>query len=262
MSGRGRTGLVVLLVAALGCAGAGGPDGSEAAGRGAGQAGSSELTVFAAASLTDAFTALGELHEDRHPDVRLRFSFAGSQQLARQIIDGAPADVFASSSPEDMADVVAAGLVRGRPETFATNSLAIAVEPGNPLGVSGLGDLARSDLVLVLADKAVPAGRYAAQALQAAGVRAAPSSYETDVRAALGKVRLGEADAAIVYRSDVVAAAGAVDGVDIPPDLNVTASYPAAALTGGHNPAVASTFLELLRSPAGQVVLGEHGFTP
>jgi molybdate transport system substrate-binding protein len=262
MSWRSRTILVVLLVAALGCAGASGPDGSEAAGPGSGQAGSRELTVFAAASLTDVFTALGELPEGGHPGTRLIFSFAGSQQLARQIIDGAPADVFASSSPEDMAAVVAAGLVRGRPETFATNSLAIAVEPGNPLGVSGLGDLARSDLVLVLADEAVPAGRYAAQALRAAGVHVTPSSYETDVRAALGKVRLGEADAAVVYRSDIVAAGGAVDGVDIPASLNVTASYPIAVLTGGRNPDAAAAFLALVRSPAGQAVLAEHGFMP
>jgi molybdate transport system substrate-binding protein len=230
------------------------------AGPSGGVAGDGDLTVFAAASLADAFTALGELHEDRHPGSRVTFSFAGSQQLARQLVDGAPAHVFASSSTDHMDVVAAAGLVVGRPETFATNQLAIAVEPGNPLGIGGLADLARGDLVLVLPAEDVPAGRYAAEALRAAGVRVTPASHEVDVRAALGKVRLGEADAAIVYRSDVTTSAD-VDGVEIPAMENVTATYPIAVLMAGSDGAEASEFLALVRSEEGQAVLVEHGFT-
>jgi molybdate transport system substrate-binding protein len=221
---------------------------------------SAELTVLAAASLTDAFSALASLHEESHPGSRVVLGFAGSQQLARQILDGAPADVFASSDAAHMAELVAAGLVVGQARIFATNRLAIAVEPGNPLDIRDLADLERSDVVVVLTSVHVPAGRYAARALEAAGVEAAPSSYETDVRAALAKVRLGEADAAIVYHSDIVAAAGAVEEVVIADEHNVEAAYPAGAVGTGDQPVQAAAFLELLHSPAGRAVLAEHGF--
>jgi len=159
---------------------------------------SGEVVVFAAASLTDALEAIAADLEAATPGLDVVFSFAGSQQLAAQIAEGAPADVFASADETQMDVVADAGLVAGEPRTFARNSLAIAVEPGNPLGIRGLADLARADVTLVLADEDVPAGRYAAAALEAAGVTVAPASLEVDVRAVLSKVALGEADAAPV----------------------------------------------------------------
>ncbi|HEY8338257.1 MAG TPA: molybdate ABC transporter substrate-binding protein [Egibacteraceae bacterium] len=222
---------------------------------------SGEVVVFAAASLTDALEAIAADLEAATPGLDVVFSFAGSQQLAAQIAEGAPADVFASADETQMDVVADAGLVAGEPRTFARNSLAIAVEPGNPLGIRGLADLARADVTLVLADEDVPAGRYAAAALEAAGVTVAPASLEVDVRAVLSKVALGEADAGIVYRSDIVAAGGDVDEVAIPPDDNVVASYPIALVDGSPNPAGGALFLAAVASDAGREVLAEHGFT-
>ncbi|MDQ3974378.1 MAG: molybdate ABC transporter substrate-binding protein, partial [Actinomycetota bacterium] len=161
-----------------------------------------------------------------------------------------------------MQQVAEAGLVAGRPRPFADNRLVIAVEPGNPLGIRGLADLADPQVTVVLAAEEVPAGAYARQALAAAGVRATPSSLETDVRAVLGRVALGEADAGIVYVSDVVAARGRVEAVAIPPEHNVVVSYPIAVLAPAPNPDGAQAFVDFVLSPAGQAVLARFGFSP
>ncbi|MFN2556561.1 MAG: molybdate ABC transporter substrate-binding protein [Nitriliruptorales bacterium] len=222
--------------------------------------GTQELVVFAAASLSDAFEDVGSAFQQEHPDTRVRFNFAGSQQLAGQIRTGAPADVFASA---DMRQLQAAGtVVAGEPTLFAGNELAIAVERGNPLGVRGLADLGRADLTLVLAAAEVPAGRYARQALERAGVEVKAASLENDVRAALYKVRLGEADAAIVYASDVLAAGDTVTALHIAPAHNVTAAYPMAVLRGAPNPDAAHAFVSFIKSAQAQAVLRQYGFSP
>jgi molybdate transport system substrate-binding protein len=255
---RWRIALLALTVAATACAH------SQAQPSGTGDAGSAvsgDVTVFAAASLMEAFEQIGQVFETRHPDTTVRFNFAGSQRLATQITQGAPADVFASADTVLMDAVASAGGTSSDAEIFAGNVLQIAVEPGNPRNVAGLEDLANTDVTVVLAAEEVPAGRYARGALDAAGVTIAPVSLETDVRAVLSKVSLGEADAGIVYASDVVAAGGAVHGVEIASDRNTAADYPAALLEGAPNPEGGRAFLELLTSPAARRILQDAGFS-
>lgn len=218
-----------------------------------------ELTVLAAASLADAFTELGDAFEATHADATIRFGFGGSQRLATQVVEGAPADVLATADETQMEVVVEAGAVTGEPVTFATNRLAIAVGPGNPLGIQGVADLADPALTLVLAAAEVPAGRYAREVLAAAGVEAQPDSLETDVRAVLGRVALGEADAGIVYASDLVSAGDEVDHVGLA-HHGVTARYPIAVLADARSPALGQAFVDLVRSERGRAVLAEHGF--
>jgi molybdate transport system substrate-binding protein len=222
---------------------------------------SGEATVFAAASLTDAFEDIGERFEQANPDVDVAFNFESSSTLATQITEGAPADVFASASQATMDTVDEAGLVAGERTDFAGNSLQIAVEPGNPKGVESLEDLAQPDLTVVLAAEEVPAGEYARQALDEQGIEVEPASLETDVRAVLSRVALGEADAGIVYVSDVVAAGGDVEGIEIPADQNVPASYPIATLGEAPNPEAGEAFVEYVLSDEGQEVLNEFGFS-
>jgi molybdate transport system substrate-binding protein len=222
---------------------------------------SGEVTVFAAASLTDAFEDLGERFQQANPDIDVSFNFGSSSTLASQITEGAPADVFASASHTTMDVVDDAGLVAGGRTDFAGNSLQIAVEPGNPKGIKGLEDLARSDVTVVLAAEEVPAGEYAREALDARGVDVQPASLETDVRAVLSRVALGEADAGVVYVSDVVAAGDDVEGVEIPADQNVSASYPIAILADAPNPAAGQAFVHYVLSGEGRRVLNELGFS-
>jgi molybdate transport system substrate-binding protein len=245
-----------LLVALAGCTA-----GNETAAAAAGD-GSSELTIFAAASLTDAFEALGAAFAADNPDISMTFNFAGSQTLASQIVAGAPADVFAAANEAQMEVVADAGLLAEPARAFASNRLAIAVEPGNPQGIAGLADLGRADLKVVLAADEVPAGQYARAALDAAGVTVQPVSLETDVRAVLTKVGMGEADAGIVYRSDVATARGRVASVEIPADQNVVATYPIAVVSDGPNPAAAHAFVAYVESQEGRKILSEFGFSP
>lgn len=256
MTGRFRAAVLVLAVGGTaliaGCAG-----GAPSSGM------SGNLTVFAAASLTDAFSALGNTFHAAHPDVTVTFDFAGSQTLASQIVDGgAPADVFASANETQMQTVVDAGRARGNPRVFAGNRLAIAVEKGNPKGIEGLADLARPGLVLVLAAPEVPAGAYARQVLDRAGIVVHPASLERDVRAVLSKVALGEADAGIVYTTDVVALGGAVEAVAIPTEQNVVAAYPIVAIAGTRHPAAADAFVRFVTSAQGTETLDRFGFAP
>lgn len=222
---------------------------------------SGEVLVSAAASLTDAFAALAEAFAATEPQVEVVLNLAGSQTLASQLLEGAPADVFASANERQMDVVADAGGLAGDPTVFATNQLAIAVEPGNPLGIGGLTDLAAPELLLVLPAEEVPAGRYARQALEASGVTVTPVSLERDVRAARSKVELGEADAAIVYASDVVAAQGRVSGVELPADQQVTAIYPIARLADAPNPEAAEAFVAFVLSEQGQDLLTASGFS-
>ncbi|MGA0831150.1 MAG: molybdate ABC transporter substrate-binding protein [Nitriliruptoraceae bacterium] len=219
------------------------------------------LVVFAAASLTEAFEALGTAFAATDGGVPVVLNLAGSQTLAAQLVEGAPADVFAAADAVRMAVVAEAGLLAAPAEPFATNHLAIVVEPGNPRGITGPPDLASGELGVVLPAEEGPAGRYARQLLAAAGVTVAPASLEPDVRAAVAKVALGEADATIAYASDVASADGRVDGVAIPDAVDVTATYPIAVLVDA--PAgvdVAARFVAFVRSDAGRAILAAHGF--
>lgn len=218
-----------------------------------------ELSVFAASSLTDAFTQLGTDFTAAHPGVKVAFDFASSNDLVTQLQQGAPADVLATADTASMDD--ARSLV-GTPQSFAGNKLIIAVEPGNPQHITGLVDLARKDLKVVLAAPEVPAGKYAQQALDKAGVTVTPVSLEVSVKGVVTKVSLGEADAGIVYVTDVDAAKGKIDGVAIPDDLNVVAGYPIATVKDTTHPDDASAFVDYVLSDEGQKVLADSGFLP
>lgn len=218
------------------------------------------ITVFAASSLTEAFDRVAEELTRLYPGTRYTFNYGSSSTLATQIASGAPADVFASADEPNLRKVVDAGLAQGPASIFATNRLQIAVAPGNPKRISSLADLARRDLIVVLAAPSVPAGRYALEALRQAGVTLAPASHEVDVRAVLNRVALGEADAGIVYVTDVRSAGARVAGVDIPDQHQVVARYPVVALRESRNQRLADRFVQFLLGPEGQRVLGDLGF--
>lgn len=247
---------VALVLLLAGCGGAASQERSAA---GDGALGGT-LTVFAAASLTDVFPVLGGRLEAAHPGLDVQFNFAASSALATQIVQGAPADVFASANEEQMAVVAGAGLADGDPQIFAANELQIAVPAGNPAGVTGLPDLARRELAVAVCAPQVPCGAAAEDLFAAAGVTAAPDTLEEDVRAALTKVELGEVDAALVYATDVVAAGDAVEGIDVPAAGRAVTEYPIAVLAEAPNPQAAAAFVELVRSAEGQRALADAGF--
>lgn len=226
------------------------------------QASSSTVSVFAAASLTDAFKALGAAFEKDHAGVSVRFNFAGSPTLVTQIEQGAGADVFASADTANMNRLGSDGFVTGASKVFAHNVLEIAVAPGDPKGITSLADLARPGVVYISAGPTVPAGKYALQALEKAGVTATPRSLETDVKSVISKIELGEADAGIVYATDVKAAGSKVQGVAIPDRYNVVATYPLAEVKGATNATGAQTFITFVTSSAGQATLTSFGFEP
>jgi molybdate transport system substrate-binding protein len=233
------------------------------------------LTVYAAASLTDAFLELGRLMERRYTGLSVRFNFAGSQQLVSQLEQGAAADVFASADQRWMDYARRKGLVADESPIFATNRLVLIVPRSNPGRIGRLEDLSRQGIKLVLAAETVPAGRYSLVAIgKLAAAPGFPAEYESrvlenvvsqeeNVKSVVAKVQLGEADAGLVYRSDVTPdVAGAVRAFEIPARFNVTASYPGAILEAAGNPMAARQFLELLLSDQGQRVLLRHGFSP
>lgn len=222
--------------------------------------GGQTVVVFAAASLTETFTALGKTFQTAHPGVTVRFNFGGSSTLAQQIIQGAPADVFAAASPATMKIVTDANLTAGEPRTFVRNRLEIAVPPDNPGKVTALRELANPDLKVVLCAEQVPCGGAAKKALDAAGVTVEPVSLEQDVKAALTKVLLGEADAALVYRTDVKAAAGKVTGIDFPESTKAINDYPIATLATAPQPDLANQFVQLVLSDQGKTALTQAGF--
>src|SRR5436190_12161285 len=214
------------------------------------------LTVFAAASLQPPFDKIA-----RQAKVDARFNYAGTQTLTAQLTQGAQADVFASADTAHMTTVQAAGLLTGPAKIFAHNRLEVAVEKGNPKGIHTLADLARPGLVVVLADPSVPAGKYAQQALAKANVTVHPASLEPQVTGVLSKVALGEADAGIVYVSDVVTSQK-VQGVPIPDSQNVVADYPIAALKNAQHNSTADAFIAFVLAPDGQSILKAAGFEP
>jgi len=220
-----------------------------------------DINVFAAASLTGSFTEIGAAFTVEHPDANVVFNFAGSSDLVAQINEGAPADVFASADQNNMTKLTDAAGNAGDPIVFARNSLQIAVEPGNPNGITGVADLADPDLVIVTTDPEVPIGRYTEEVFTNAGVAVTPASFEADVKAVLNKVVLGEADAGVVYSTDVEAAGDTVTGVEIPADVNVTPEYPIVATAAAPNAAGAAAFTGFVLGVAGQEILQSYGFS-
>lgn len=217
------------------------------------------LTVFAAASLQSTFTELGEQYEAAHPGTTVTFSFAGSSDLATQLTAGAPADVFASADTLTMDRVAAEELIDGQPVPFATNTLTIAVPQGNPAGITSFEDLSDPGMRVVLCAPQVPCGAAAAEAQDVAGVTVNAVSEEASVTDTLGKVRSGEADAGLVYVTDVLAAGDSVEGIAFPEATDAVTTYPVAAIAGG-NTERARSFIELVTSPAGQQLLADAGF--
>ncbi|MDT0548379.1 MULTISPECIES: molybdate ABC transporter substrate-binding protein [Streptomyces] len=221
---------------------------------------SGTVTVFAAASLKESFTTLKEKFEAEHPGTKVAFNFGGSDTLAASITSGAPADVFAAASDKTMKIVTDAHDTDGTPTTFVRNQLAIATLPGNPQQIGTLKDLTKSGLKVALCAKTVPCGAAAQKALDASGLKLTPVSYEQDVKGALTKVELKEVDAAVVYKTDVKAAGGKVDGVEFPESAEAINAYPIAPLKDAPNAAAAKAFVALVKSAEGQKVLTAAGF--
>jgi molybdate transport system substrate-binding protein len=235
----------------------------------------STVTVFAAASLTESFRELGRLFEQQHPGISVQLSFAGSQQLALQLEQGAPADVFASADQHWMDYVKDKGLVEGETPVFARNRLTVIVPKSNPARIGKLQDLVRRGTKVVLAAEQVPVGKYSREALRKlAAAPGFPTDYgrrvvgnvvsqEENVKSVVSKVQLGEADAGIVYRSDITpAVARYVRQLDIPDEFNVIAEYPIAVTKPARNAESARLFVALVRSETGQRVLRAHRLIP
>jgi molybdate transport system substrate-binding protein len=258
-SGRRRAGPVVVValtvaLAMVACGGDSGP-GTD------GVADGPTVTVFAAASLTEAFTALGRAFEKAEPGTTVELSFGPSSELAGQIAEGAPADVLASADERTMDTAVDAGVIRGTPEVFAANELEIAVPEGNPADVDGLGDFTDETLVIGLCAVEVPCGALAQRALDAGDVEASVDTFEPDVKSLLAKVASGDVDAGLVYRTDVSAADDDVDGIGLPDDQRVATRYPIAAVAGSPEAETARAFVDFVASAEGAAVLDRFGFT-
>lgn len=220
------------------------------------------LRIAATSSLTEVFNDIGEQFMQANPDITIAFNFASSSDLALQISQGLPADVFASADVKNMAKVTDAGLLHGQPVAFATNSLEIVVEKGNPLHIDSLAQLADSSLLFVTCPIEVPIGGYTAEVLRNAGVTVTPASLEENVKGILTKVALGEADAGIVYRTDILAAGNSVTGVPIAANVNITTKYLVGSLRDSRDQDASQRFILFLNSDQGQKIFSQFGFGP
>ncbi|MFP5019623.1 molybdate ABC transporter substrate-binding protein [Pseudonocardia phyllosphaerae] len=251
-----RTAVAITAAAALSAlAGCGGSDAG-----GQAQGGSQKLTVFAAASLTGTFGDLEKQFEEANPGTDVTLNFAGSSALAQQIDQGAPADVFASADEKNMKKVTDKGQAQGEPTVFATNTLQIATAPGDPKGVKTLNDLARPDLKTVVCAAQVPCGSASEKVEKAAGVTIKPVSEEQNVKAVLQKVSSGNADAGLVYKTDVISSKGKVQGVDFPQAAQAVNNYPIAVLKNAPNAELAQKWVQFVTGEQGRKVLSEAGF--
>jgi len=219
------------------------------------------ITVLAAASLTESFDEIKAAYEKEHPGVTVQISYGSSATLAAQITSGAPADVFASANTTTMASLARGG-VEVSPQTLTTNVLQIAVPPGNPGRVAGLADFARPELRIALCAEDVPCGAAAEELFAQLGIVPRPDTLEVDVKATLNKVQLGEVDAALVYRTDVVAAGDKVLGLPTPGAEKVVNTYQIAALPEAADRAAAEAFVAYVLSPVGQQAIRKYGFGP
>ncbi len=253
---------LVLLVSGCGsqAAGPGARNASTAAGPSGSAPAAQTLTVFAAASLKGPFATLGEQLEANHPGTTVRFSFAGSSDLVTQLQQGAPADVFASADTNTMDKAMGDDLVRGTPATFASNTLEIAVPPDNPAGVTSFADLTRSGVKVVVCAPEVPCGAATRKVETASGVDLQPVSEESSVTDVLNKVQTGEADAGLVYATDVQGAGDKVEGVAFPESSEAVNEYPIAVLAASEHPDLAQEFTALVTGAAGQRVLADAAF--
>jgi molybdate transport system substrate-binding protein len=247
--------LAVSLTACGG--GSGGGDGKSNDSGAKGSSQKTKLTVLAASSLTDVFKTAGAAYEKEHPGTRVDFSYAGSQELAAQVKQGAPADVVATADTRTMDGLKSE---TGAPSVFARNRLVVVTGKGDPKKVRTLKDLSSGDLKVVLAAPEVPVGRYAKQVLDRQKVHVKPVSQEANVRAVLSKVELGEADAGIVYKTDAETAPGKVDALKIPDKQNAIARYPAATLKQSEHAGPAGAFVRWLRTAEAQKILRKAGF--
>lgn len=247
-----------LSVALLG--GCGAPGSASSPGSGTGASSTRTLTVFAAASLKGTFTTLGTTFEAQHPGTTVAFSFAGSSDLVTQLQQGAPADVFASADTRTMQKAVDDRLVSGAPVDVATNTLEIAVPPDNPARITAFADLTRPGVKLVVCAPQVPCGSAARQVERATNTTLSPVSEENAVTDVLGKVESGEADAGLVYVTDVRGAGDAVKGIPFEESRAAVNRYPVAALAGAEDPALARQFVDLVSGAEGRRVLTDAGF--
>lgn len=218
------------------------------------------LNVYAASSLATPFAYAGLAYEKEHPDVKVQFNLGASSDLARFVQEGAPADVFASADITNMNKVESQDLLDSQSFIFATTYLEIIVEKGNPLNISSLQDLADPDLIFVTTNPEVPIGKYTAEVLEKAGVTVTPDSFESNVKGIMLKVARGEADAGIVYHSEVIASDGQVEGVEIPTEFNIVAEFPIGIVKNSANKKEAQRFIDYLLSPEGQSLLTQYGF--
>ena len=218
------------------------------------------VTVFAAASLTGTFDALKLAFESANPGVEVVYNYGGSSALAEQIVQGAPVDVFAAASTATMTTVTDASLTAADPVNFATNTLEIAVPVGNPGKVDGLDDFADKDLAIAVCAEEVPCGAASAKIFEATGITPSVDTYEQDVKSVLTKVELGEADAGLVYVTDVKAAGDKVEGVEFPEAADAVNDYPIASLADSSNPDAATAFVDFVLSDEGQSALSAAGF--
>lgn len=247
----GITGWALVLVAACG-------SGAQPAGQSS--TSTQTLTVFAAASLKTTFTTMGEKFESANPGAKVTFSFAGSSDLVTQLQSGAKADVFASADTKNMDKAAADNLVEGSAVNFASNTLQIAVPPDNPAKIATFADLAKPGVNLVVCAPAVPCGSATEKIEKATGITLKPVSEESSVTDVLNKVTSGEADAGLVYVTDVLAAVGKVTGVTFPESKEAVNVYPIATLAGGQNKELATKFVDLVTGPDGQQILADAGF--
>lgn len=218
------------------------------------------LNVYAASSLATPFAYAGLAYEKEHPDVKVQFNLGASSDLARFVQEGAPADVFASADITNMNKVESQDLLDSQSFIFATTYLEIIVEKGNPLNISSLQDLADPDLIFVTSNPEVPIGKYTAEVLEKADVTVTPDSFESNVKGIMLKVARGEADAGIVYHSEVIASDGQVEGVKIPTEFNIVAEFPIGIVKNSANKKEAQRFIDYLLSPEGQSLLTQYGF--
>jgi molybdate transport system substrate-binding protein len=251
---------LVVAIAALALTGCAAQPAAEPTASSAADSLEGSITVFAAASLKATFTELAAQFEAEHPGTTVELNFAGSSDLVTQITEGAPADVFASADTKNMTKVTDAALNEGDPVDFATNVLEIAVPPGNPAGIETFADLAGPDVKLVICAPAVPCGAATVTVETATGVTLTPVSEESAVTDVLGKVTSGEADAGLVYVTDVIGAGDAVEGVEFDESSEAVNTYPIVALSDSAAPDVAQAFVDFVAGATGQKVLANAGF--